>query len=61
MSRIWTVSLASRYLGVRQFGALSAAMAYASLFAVLTDLGLYLDDFHRFDFLLVETIDAESP
>lgn len=34
------LSLASRYLPVRSFGALTAGMAYASLFAILTDLGL---------------------
>ena len=34
------LSLASRYLPVGSFGALSAGMAYASLFAVMTDLGL---------------------
>jgi O-antigen/teichoic acid export membrane protein len=37
---IATVTLASRYLGVSHFGALTAGMAYASLFALLTDLGL---------------------
>jgi O-antigen/teichoic acid export membrane protein len=37
---IGTVTLASRYLGLAHFGALSAAMAYASLFALLTDMGL---------------------
>jgi len=34
------LSLASRYLPVGAFGALTAGMAYASLFALLTDLGL---------------------
>src|SRR5947209_13521475 len=40
LAGIVTISLASRYLGVRNFGALTAGMAYASLFALLTDLGL---------------------
>jgi O-antigen/teichoic acid export membrane protein len=34
------VTLASRYLGLADYGALTAGMAYASLFAILTDLGL---------------------
>lgn len=34
------VGLVSRYLGLNEYGALTAGMAYASLFAVLTDLGL---------------------
>jgi O-antigen/teichoic acid export membrane protein len=37
---IATVSLASRYLGLDDFGALNAGMAYATLFAILADLGL---------------------
>jgi O-antigen/teichoic acid export membrane protein len=37
---IATISLASRYLGLSHFGALTTAMAYASLFALVTDLGL---------------------
>lgn len=37
---IATVTLASRYLGLAHFGALSAGMAFASLFALLTDMGL---------------------
>lgn len=37
---IVTVALASRYLGLRPFGALTTGMAYAALFAVMTDLGL---------------------
>jgi O-antigen/teichoic acid export membrane protein len=37
---IVTVGFASRYLGLNQFGAMTAAMAYASLFAVITDLGI---------------------
>jgi O-antigen/teichoic acid export membrane protein len=37
---IATITLASRYLGLSHFGALTTAMAYASLFALLTDLGL---------------------
>lgn len=34
------VGLASHYLGVRSFGALTLGMAYTALFAVMTDLGL---------------------
>jgi O-antigen/teichoic acid export membrane protein len=37
---IVTLGLAARYLGLEQFGALTAAMAYSSMFAVLADLGL---------------------
>jgi O-antigen/teichoic acid export membrane protein len=37
---IVTVGLASHYLGLVDFGALTTAMAYAALFAVVTDLGL---------------------
>jgi O-antigen/teichoic acid export membrane protein len=37
---IVAVGLASHYLGVGEYGALTAAMAFASSFAVLTDLGL---------------------
>lgn len=37
---IVTVGLASHYLGLRPFGALTTGMAYAALFAVMTDLGL---------------------
>lgn len=37
---IVAVGLASRYLGLHDYGALTAAMAYSSLFAVFTDLGL---------------------
>jgi O-antigen/teichoic acid export membrane protein len=40
LAGIAAVSVASRYLGLREFGALSVGMAYSSLFAVLTDLGL---------------------
>lgn len=40
LAGIATVSVASRYLGLHDFGALSVGMAYSSLFAVLTDLGL---------------------
>jgi O-antigen/teichoic acid export membrane protein len=37
---IATITLASRYLGLVHFGALTAGMAYSSLFALVTDLGL---------------------
>jgi O-antigen/teichoic acid export membrane protein len=37
---IVTVGLVSHYLGLVDFGALTTAMAYAALFAVMTDLGL---------------------
>ena len=37
---IATITLASRYLGLAHFGALNVGMAYASLFALLTDLGM---------------------
>jgi O-antigen/teichoic acid export membrane protein len=40
LAGIALVGLASRYLGVSNYGALTAGMAYASLFAILTDLGL---------------------
>jgi O-antigen/teichoic acid export membrane protein len=40
LAGIATVTITSRYLGARDFGALTAAMAYASLFALLTDLGM---------------------
>lgn len=40
LAGIATVTITSRYLGTQDFGALTAAMAYASLFAVLTDLGM---------------------
>ena len=37
---IATVGLVSHYLGLAEFGALTTGMAYAALFAVMTDLGL---------------------
>ena len=40
LAGIIAVALASRYLGVGDYGALTAAMAFASTFAVITDLGV---------------------